>query len=152
MFRLILTLGIIATFAILGLKTMANEDEDLIKSLREASNQAIKDHNLEAVNSFIDEDYVITISSGLIERSKEEHTVSFKAHFNNFPDVVYIRTPSEVNVSASHPLAFETGNWVGTRKGLEIGGQYSAQWRKVEGYWKIHSELFTALYCTGPNC
>jgi len=132
------------------------EDIEVIKSLRIASNQAIARHDAEAVASFLDEDYVITISTGAIERSREAAVESFAAHFAEFPDVVYVRTPSDITVSEAYPLAIEYGTWTGTRTGhngpLENGGKYTASWRKVDGAWKIHSELFVGLYCSGADC
>jgi len=138
------------------LKAQSGSDADLIKAAREASNQAIAWHDVDGVISFLDADYVITVSNGAILRSRDEMAVDFKQHFAEFPDVIYVRTPSTITVSASHPLAMESGTWVGTRTTTnghqEIGGQYAASWRKVDGVWKIHSELFVALYCNGADC
>ena len=138
------------------LKAQSGSDVDLIEAARQASNQAIAWHDVDGVISFLDADYVITVSNGAILRSRDEMAVEFKQHFAEFPDVVYVRTPSSITVSASHPLAMENGTWVGTRTTKnghqEIGGQYAAGWKKVDGIWKIHSELFVALYCKGADC
>jgi ketosteroid isomerase-like protein len=136
--------------------TPASGESAAIRSLRAASNAAIAAHDAGAVASFLDEDYVITISTGAIERSRREAVESFAAHFVEFPDVVYVRTPTEIIVSETYPLAFETGTWVGSRTDangpLENGGRYTASWRKVDGAWKIHAELFVGLYCRGKDC
>ena len=127
-----------------------------IRALRLQSNQAIAKHDPEAIRSFLDEDFVITISTGAIERSRDEHIGSFEQHFTDFPDVVYTRTPVSVTISKDYPLAIEQGTWVGTRTTgngkLENGGQYTAAWRMTDGGWKIYSELFVALYCDGVDC
>jgi ketosteroid isomerase-like protein len=136
--------------------TLVSGESTAIRSLRAASNAAIAAHDAGAVASFFDEDYVITISTGAIERSRRAAAESFAAHFVEFPDVVYVRTPTEIVVSEAYPLAFETGTWVGSRTDangpLENGGRYTASWRKVDGVWKIHAELFVGLYCRGTDC
>lgn len=131
-------------------------DKVTIRSMRLQSNEAIARHDAAAVGSFLADDYVITISTGAIERSRKEHVDSFAAHFSQFPDVVYVRTPTTIRISDSYPLAIEHGTWVGSRTTtngkLESGGEYTAAWRKTDGAWKIYSELFVALYCRGADC
>jgi ketosteroid isomerase-like protein len=77
-------------------------------------------------------------------------------HIDQYPDVVYVRTPAEVTLSEANSRAIENGAWVGTRtseKGAqENGGRYTAYWRKADGVWKIRSELFVTLYCKGEDC
>jgi hypothetical protein len=76
--------------------------------------------------------------------------------FAEFPDVLYVRTPSKIEVSTYLPRAAETGNWVGNwtaEKGrIEVGGSYFASWLKVDGSWKIQSEMFVTMYCSGDGC
>lgn len=147
---------ILITAGLCGNVAHASSDEEAIQDLRKKSNQAIARHDTDAVQSFLADNYVITISTGAIERSREEHGKSFAAHFDEFPDVIYIRTPSEIAISGAYPLAIEHGTWVGRRTTtngrLESGGQYTAAWRKIDGVWKIYSELFVALYCHGADC
>jgi len=132
------------------------DDADTIRALRQQSNEAIRRHDLEAMQSFLHDDYVITVSTGYIERSRAEHIDSFRTHFEEFPDVVYVRTPAEIDVSEAYPLAMEQGTWVGTRTTangkLESGGRYTAAWRRTDAGWKLYSELFVALYCNGADC
>jgi ketosteroid isomerase-like protein len=134
----------------------AGDDAETIRELRAQSNAAIARHDAAAVGSFLSEDFVITISTGAIERSRDEHIQSFAAHFEEFPDVVYVRTPSSIQLSDAYPIAIESGEWTGTRtieRGrYENGGRYTAAWRKTDGGWKIYSELYVGLYCDGPGC
>jgi ketosteroid isomerase-like protein len=134
----------------------ADDDEERIRILRAQSNEAIAQHDAKTIGSFIDSDYVITISTGAIERSRDEHVRSFAEHFEQYPDVLYVRTPAQITLSDAYPLAFEQGTWVGMRTTengkLTSGGQYSAAWRKTDQGWKIYSELFVALYCHGAGC
>jgi ketosteroid isomerase-like protein len=148
MATLLLTLGAAAA--------RADDGAELIRTLREQSNEAIARHDAEAIGSFLSDDYVITVSTGAIERSRDEHVKSLAQHFEEYPDVLYVRTPSQIAISEAYPLALEQGTWVGTRTTtngkLETGGQYAAAWKKTEDGWKIYSELFVALYCNGADC
>ncbi len=139
-----------------GSALCAQDSPETIRAIRMQSNEAIARHDIESMQSFLDDDYVITISTGAIERSRDEHLESFTLHFAQYPDVVYVRTPSEIVISDAYPLAIERGSWVGSRTTangkLENGGQYTAAWRKTDGAWRIHSELFVALYCHGADC
>ncbi len=141
----------------LGVTTVwASDHVEAIQTIRMKSNDAIARHDVDALQSFLDEDFVISISTGAIQRSRDEHGRSFALHFDQYPDVVYIRTPSEITLSKAYPLAIEHGTWVGSRTSengkLENGGQYTAAWRKTDGAWRIYSELFVALYCNGADC
>jgi len=146
----LLLIGAIATGADSG------DDVDAIRDQRARSNAAIERHDADAVGAILDDDYVITISTGQIERSKDEHVKGFAEHFAAFPDVIYVRTPGEITISSAYPLAIEHGTWVGRRTTaggpLEIGGEYTAAWRKTGDTWRIYSELFVGLYCKGADC
>lgn len=139
-----------------GTTTFAEDDANTIRALRMESNEAIARHDVDTLQSFLDEDFVISISTGAIERSRAEHGRSFALHFEQFPDVVYVRTPLEIALSETYPLAIERGTWVGSRTDkngkLENGGQYTAAWRKTDGIWRIYSELYVGLYCNGVDC
>lgn len=152
-----LWLVVVSAAVISGAQDALSENEaETIRSLRTQSNEAIARHDATSVGSFLADDYVITISTGAIERSREKHIDSFAAHFEQYPDVVYLRTPTTIRISESYPLAIEHGTWVGSRTTtngkLENGGEYTAAWRKTGDVWKIYSELFVALYCRGEDC
>ena len=129
---------------------------EAIKAVRAESNQAIARQDSDAIVSFFDEEYVITTGSGVIETGRDAQVGSWREHFDQFPDVVYVRSPAEVTVSEGDSRAIEIGAWVGTwtaEEGpQEIGGRYTAYWRNVDGIWKIRSELFVTLYCEGTDC
>ena len=146
-----------ASLVLFGVTTAySNDDSASIRALRMQSNKAIANHDVEGIQSHLYDDYVITISTGAIERTKDEHGKSFAQHFEEYPDVIYIRRPTEVEISADFPLAMEQGTWVGKRTTengkIETGGRYTAAWRKTESGWRIYSELFVAMYCKGAGC
>ena len=150
-----LSLGV-AVLILFSTSGKSSEEAESIRELRMLSNAAIARHDVAGILSFLHDDYVISISTGSIERSRDEHGRSFTEHFEEIPDAVYIRTPTEIELSNAFPLAVEQGNWVGTMTTnsgeREVGGPYTAAWKRTEAGWKIYSELFVALYCTGEGC
>ena len=148
--------ALILTLSLCGSAIAAAQEVDLIRNLRMQSNDAIARHDADALKSFLHENYVISVSNGSIERSRDEHVRSFAGFFSRFADGLFIRTPEEIVISSAYPLAIEHGTWSGSRTGengqLDNGGQYTAAWKKTADGWKIYSELFVALFCRGADC
>jgi hypothetical protein len=131
--------------------------EDEILQIRAESNEAIRKHDADGVVAAFDQTYQITTGSGtLFHDSPEKEKELWTEIFARFPDVVYVRTPSRIDVSTYLPRAAESGTWVGNWTGetgsIEVGGSYSASWIKVDGRWKIQAEMFVTLYCSGAGC
>ncbi len=145
---------LIACVMLLG--ATSPKDVKTIHSARKAFNQAIANHDVEAMKAFLAEDYVATISTGEIQRSREAHIKSFTEHFKQFPDVKYIRNPTAIQMSETHPHAFEQGTWVGTMTTdggpKKVAGEYTAAWKRTDQGWLIYSELFVAFSCHGEGC
>jgi len=59
--------------ALVGATACAEDDVEMIKAIRMKSNEAIARHDVDDLTSYLDKDFVITISTGAIERSREEH-------------------------------------------------------------------------------
>ncbi len=127
-----------------------------ILTARAASNKAIAAHDLNAVTGFWTDDIVMTAGSGTGAIGTDTWREALGQQFERYPDIVYIRTPEHVELSVVGPLAAERGRWVGrwtTDDGpVESGGTYSAMWRKESGRWRIRSQLFVTLTCTGAGC
>jgi len=132
------------------------DDIESIRALRAESNAAIARHDVAAFRSFLSGDFVVSISTGEIDRSRDGHARAIAEHFEQYPDVIYVRKSREIQISDAYPLAIESGEWTGSRTTatgrLENGGRYTAAWRKTGDGWKIYSELYVALYCRGPGC
>ena len=155
------TNAIFIIVACIGIAVAANadgaSDKDTIKKIRAESNEAIRTHDVEGIVALFDDPYQITTGSGkLFHGIAEEEIDVWTEIFAQYPDVVYVRTPTRVDVSTYLPRAAENGNWVGNWTAetgpIEVGGSYSASWLKVEGRWKIQSEMFVTLYCAGDGC
>ena len=145
----------------LGLSASAYPDSELEKDkilkILADSNEAIRKHDAASIVASFDQTYQITTGSGkLFHDSPEKEEELWTEIFTESPDVIYVRTPSKIEVSAYLARAAESGNWVGnwtTEKGrIEVGGSYFASWLKVDGSWKIQSEMFVTLYCSGDGC
>lgn len=120
-----------------------------IRRLRAASNAAIAAHDAKAVASFVEDDVQITTGNGDKFQGRKAMRDRFAEHFRGRPDLVFVRTPEQIDVSRAVPLASERGAWIGqwTEGGakVEIRGVYQAMWRERGGQWRIAAELFVLL-------
>jgi ketosteroid isomerase-like protein len=145
------------SIAIAGSSVLAQEasDEEQIRIERARYNDAIANHDVPGIVSFHDEEYQVTTSLGQLEQGRDD-AVAWEQLIATREDVVYVRSPESIEVSRDYPLAAEVGTWVGAWSTIDgqvrTGGRFSAMWRKVDGDWKVRSELFVALYCEGMRC
>jgi ketosteroid isomerase-like protein len=134
-------------------------DETLIRDARLDSNRAIAARAVDAIVGSMEDDVVITRGSGAVLNGQEEAKKAFTEAFAGSKDLVYERSTERVEVGASEPLAAEHGTWTARwtnadGKPATRQGSYLAMWRKTIGSnglpeWKIRSELFVELGCTG---
>lgn len=117
----------------------------LIKSAREASNRAIAKHDIDGISKFWNADFVQIRGNATFLTGKDTIVASWKELFKENPNVVYIRTPSQIIVSTNDTLAWETGTWKAFNS-YSKGGNYSAMWKKSNEIWKIKAELFVSLF------
>lgn len=131
----------------------ASEDEVAIRSLRSQSNSAIQARDLTAFGQTMLPDIEVTRGSGPHVSSRDSVLASVAPQFKDASFLGYVRTTDSIQISTSGPLAAEHGHWTGRFQrtdGIQtITGVYLAMWRKSETGWKIRSELFVALSCTG---
>ncbi len=143
-----LLLTIIAITQLLIPPTHANaqNDKDEILSIRNASNTALKNFDNELYLTFLTDKALYTISNGTLLQGKE----NLRKYINQAgPKMYWVRTPTEIDVNSGLGLAWESGTWKGytvdSGQKSVTGGKYSAQWIKVNGDWKINSQLFVKL-------
>ena len=131
-------------------------DEEQIRKERAAYNDAIARHDVAKIVSFLDEEYQVTTSLGQLLQDRDDEASSWEQLIASRQQLLYVRTPELLEVSSAYPLASEVGTWLGTWSTddgpVRTGGRYAAMWRKVDGTWKVRSELFVALYCSGSRC
>lgn len=121
-----------------------------IAEVRAASNAAFAAGDVEGMLASIDADYVGTGGSGGHIRSREELADLFRRIADSPVGLHFVRTPERIEVAPDGLRAMETGRWEGRerRDGVEVttvGGGYTAYWRRVDGRWVIHAELFVTL-------
>lgn len=133
-----------------------HDDEHAIRDARAASNAAIAAHDVAGIIGVMDADYQVTASLGAFGRGIDEETDIWTDMFASRARLLYVRAPDTIELSADYPLAAESGRWTGSWESTEgpvrTGGSYAAMWHKVDGAWKLRSELFVALYCEGDGC
>jgi hypothetical protein len=136
-------------------------DEAIIRDSRAASNQALADHNAAAFAQILNNDVIVTAASGKLIQGRATMRQEIEARWKAQPDLVFVRTPTTIEISRSDPAASERGTWTGhatTQAGpAEWRGEYQAAWRKTVSSaglpsWTIWSELFVALDCKGSGC
>jgi ketosteroid isomerase-like protein len=126
----------------------------VIRELRARSNTAIAARDARAVAAMMVDDIVVTGGNGgplLMGRERAE--ASFAAQFADTSFIGYVRTPSRVDVGTTRPVAAEAGQWVGRWRAAdgirELRGTYLAMWRRDDGAWRLRSELYVTLACSG---
>ncbi len=125
----------------------AQTNQEQIVALRNASNQALKSHDLTKILSYLTDDVLITTGNGTLLTNKNalKHYILDAGASKMF----WIRTPNEIVVNEKRGLAWENGTWKGydpdKDKDAIVGGNYSAMWTKASGAWKIKSQLFVTL-------
>lgn len=128
------------------------DDAAKIRAARAEQNQAIAARNFDRVASFWSDNVLVTAGLGFTLRGSDAYRRAFLAD----SAMVYERDLETVQVNARWPIAWETGSWTGRLVGHSgapvLGGRYAAQWIKDGGQWRIRSELFVALQCSGVGC
>jgi ketosteroid isomerase-like protein len=136
-------------------------DETIIRDSRAASNSALAAHNASAFVQILKDDATVVAASGKVIQGRAAIQQSIESRWNSQPDLIFVRTPTSIEISRSDPAASERGSWTGhatTPAGpADWRGDYLAVWRKTTSSaglpsWTIASELFIALDCTGSGC
>ncbi|MBB5064282.1 nuclear transport factor 2 family protein [Granulicella mallensis] len=123
-------------------------DQDLIRDIRNTSNQAIAAGDAANFAASLDEDFVVVTGNGSL-LSREAYITAFAKDFEDPHSIRFERIVDSIEISDLLPLAAEHGHWAGRISGGPIlfGGTYLAMWRRTEHGWKLRSELFIALAC-----
>jgi ketosteroid isomerase-like protein len=124
-------------------------DEELIRSLRGASNGAISTGDSVAFAASLEPGFVVVTGNGSL-LTREAYVAAFAKDFEDPHSVRFERIVDSIEISSSVPLAAEHGHWVGRTPGGPdlFRGTYLAMWRKAEGGWRLRSELFVSLSCS----
>lgn len=131
----------------------SNTNDMSIRATRQEFNNAIAAHNATNLAAFCTEDYNSVTSSNFEIKGIENLIKALEGEFRTKKEVVYVRTPTDIQVFEAWNMASEIGQWTGQWQesdGLvQLSGTYYAKWHKVNGLWKIRAEVFTPLTCSG---
>jgi Domain of unknown function (DUF4440) len=132
---------------------VSDEGEAIIRDARNRSNQAIQEKDTVSLASIWTTDYHLITSRNFEASGRDANRSRFANEFKTRPDVIYIRTPSTIEVFPAWNMAAENGTWTGRwtdqNSIIEVKGSYYAKWHNVKGEWLIRSEVFTPLSCEG---
>lgn len=139
----------------------AESEVEAIREARLGQNQAIRDQDLDAIADVLEPDVHVTSGIGIHIVGRDAYRRAYEDDFEVLEDVIYTRTPDEIEISAvdtgmAERIAAESGTWTGSfvtpRGSAQMRGVYSAMWRKRSGRWRINSEIFVSLACSGAGC
>jgi len=140
---------------LLSIPALAQSPESDIRAIRQQSNRAIAQHDINTFAHSLAEDFLIVRGSGVFVASKAEYVNLFREDFADPKSMSYVRTPDKIELSSAAPLAAEHGHWIGKNPDgtTGYGGPYLAMWRHTAQGWQIRSELFIGLSCgTADAC
>ncbi|HYI11884.1 MAG TPA: DUF4440 domain-containing protein [Thermoanaerobaculia bacterium] len=124
-------------------------DETTIRNTRAASNAALAVQDAAGAASVLAQDAKVLTSRGVRLEGREAREKALAAQFAEQKDLVYVRTPSAIEVKGD--AATERGKWRGTWTGKkgpeERRGTYTATWRRTVSSngtpsWVIAAEEF----------
>ena len=126
---------------------------DAIAAARARSNAAIAAHDTVAIAREWMPDVHVVSSTGSQTAGADANARAMQVQFTRRPDTKWVRRPSRISVFDAWNVAEEAGEWVGTWTDpdgpVRIDGTYLAQWRQLDGRWRIQAEVFVPLHCEG---
>jgi len=129
---------------------------DSVRLQRQAFNQAIAGKDLAGIEQILHQNVLlVTGTNSDIYSGAEAQLAIWREDFTDPDRAVYVRTPRCIRVSTIAPVALEYGSWRGersTREGEFAAGSYAAKWRKLDGGWRLESEIFATEACGGGFC
>lgn len=127
----------------------------MVRVQRAESNAAIEAHDAVRLRKLLDDDYHgIQGTSGDIDSGGEATARSYAdEEFKDPTFVTYRRMPTSIVSARSGKRVAEVGHWEGIwRKPdgtMRKTGAYLAMWIPSGGTWRLKSEAFVTLACTG---
>jgi hypothetical protein len=145
----------IAGVTFLSRVSSAETPASAVRAQRAQSNAAIAAHDVSRLRSVLDDDYHgIQGTSGALDSGGEATARSYgEEEFKDPTFVTYRRTPGSIVMAQSGKRIAESGRWVGIwRKSdgtMRKTGIYLAMWIPSGATWRVKSESFVTLSCTG---
>jgi hypothetical protein len=148
---LLLIVGCVGT----GSASTAATPTSIVRAQRAEYNAAIAAHDPVRLRTFLVDDYhLISGSSGNVDSGGDAATRGYAdEEFKDPTFVTYRRTPTTVVNAVSGKRVAESGRFEGIWKKpdgtMRKTGIYLAMWVPSAGTWRLKSEAFVTLACTG---
>ena len=129
----------------------------IVGAQRAEYNAAITAHDAVRLRTFLVDDYHLILgSSGNVDSGADAATRGYAdEEFKDPTFVTYRRTPISIVTAASGKRIAETGRFEGIWKKrdgiMRRTGIYLAMWVPSAGTWRVKSEAFVTLACTGSK-
>ena len=127
----------------------------IVRAQRAEYNAAIAAHDAVRLRTFFVDDYhLIMGSSGDVDSGGDAATRGYAdEEFKDPTFVTYRRTPTSIVIAKSGKRIAETGRFEGIWREpdgtMRRTGVYLAMWIPYGGTWRLKSEAFVTLACTG---
>jgi uncharacterized protein (TIGR02246 family) len=96
----------------------------------------------------------VTMFDGQIRKGAAEIQAGMEAETAAMPNATISWTTSDVRVSASGDMAYETGSWTfdpdGDGEALSMSGEFITVWTKVDGTWRAAADAGTSPQAEEP--
>ncbi len=126
-----------------------------IRAERAANNAAIARRDAAGSVANMLPGYRGTWAQSVIHLSRDSVFAALTRQYADSARLGYVRTPTVIEVSTTGPAAAEYGRWVGRRQradGVQVlSGTYYATWQRTTEGWRLNTEAFVALECTGST-
>lgn len=120
-----------------------------IRLRRAAFNQALAAADLSSIAALLTPRAVlVTGTDSAVLADRKAQLAAWKQEFAAPDRTIYTRTPEQILLSPTEPIALEQGAWIGvsaSTKQAVASGAYSAKWREIGGDWFIEAELYLTL-------
>jgi hypothetical protein len=129
----------------------------VVRAQRAESNAAINAHDAHRLRKLFDDDYhAIQGTSGALDSGGDATARSYAdEEFKDPTFITWRRTPTSVVTASSGKRVAESGYWEGIwRKSdgtMRKTGVYLAMWIPSGDTWRLKSEAFVTLACTGST-
>ena len=132
------------------------DDETQIRAARQASNEALRKQDADAMVAIYAPEYHIITGSSRQSHGVEAERKGLAELFAADPEFYCQRDIRELRINGDWGLAEELGDWncfySAQGQPTHASGVYAAKWQRAEGgEWLIQSEVFTTLECKGDS-
>ena len=126
-----------------------------IATARAGTNAAIARRDAAGVVAAFLPTYAGTWAGGVAHYSRDSALTYMARAFADSALLGYVRTPTSIEVSRSGQSAAEFGRWTGRFQRADgvqvIAGSYYATWHPTSEGWRLNTETFVSLDCTGST-